>query len=328
MNIRLIRFVRAVSLLGAVLSGAAVARAASPTTAECLAATEQSLTLRNEHKLTAARARLLVCAERSCPDDIRNECIRRVSEVNAAIPTIVFEAKDAAGNDLAAVKVTMDGGALADRLDGDALAVDPGEHAFTFASVGQPDVRKSFVIRQGDKDRRERVTFVAPVALAAPRPAAGAEAPVVTVRPPPPPTAATVPEGGPHRALAWIASGTTVAAIAVGVIGSIVEINATNDMRRLVDGTGSQRCFAKNGIAVDGTGASAAADCSFYLDRYNVARQVAIAGYVGAGALAVTSLVLWLTDGHQSSSPGQESAMGWSCAVGVSEPGVQCRVPF
>jgi hypothetical protein len=83
--------------------------ALDPATADCLAASDASLKSGNEHRLRAERAQLLVCSSGTCPADIRNECIRRETAVNAAIPTIVFEVKDSAGNDLSAVRVTMDG---------------------------------------------------------------------------------------------------------------------------------------------------------------------------------------------------------------------------
>src|SRR5438105_11962894 len=95
----------------ALLCGA-TARADDPTTADCLGASEASLKLGNEHKLRAERAQLLVCATATCPADIRKECLARVDEVNAQIPTVVFSAKDPSGADLSAVKVTMDGETL------------------------------------------------------------------------------------------------------------------------------------------------------------------------------------------------------------------------
>jgi hypothetical protein len=240
----------------------------------------------------------------------------------------------------------MDGVQLAERLDGIALAVDPGEHAFTFSSAGQPEIRKSFVIRQGDKDRHERIAFGPPPGLAAPPPADVVAPPRrAYVAPPPPadaapavtatarPPRAQAPpasSGGAQRTLAVISSAATVAALAVGVTGSIVESMASNDMRHLTDTMGNARCFARNGAAVDAQGMPADADCAFYLDRYNVAREAAIAGYIAAGALAVTSVILWLTDGGHAPPPArEEAAAGWSCAPsGLSEPGLQCRLRF
>src|SRR5580704_4789846 len=146
---------------GVVLLGG-TARAAGPTVAECLAASDASLMAGSDHQLRAERVALLTCASPSCPGEIRKECIRRVDEVTAAIPTLIFEAKDGAGNDLGAVKVTMDGALLAERLDGTALPIDPGEHTFVLETPGLPLVEKHFVLREGQKGRHETVTFVPP----------------------------------------------------------------------------------------------------------------------------------------------------------------------
>jgi hypothetical protein len=151
--------IASVAALAVAVSAVGQARAADPTTADCLTASLASLKLGNEHKVRQERAQLLVCAAESCPADIRKECARRVDEVNAAIPTIIFGAKDASGNDLSAVKVTMDGEVVADRLEGTALSLDPGPHTFVFEAAGQPTIERKFVIQQGQKDRREPVVF-------------------------------------------------------------------------------------------------------------------------------------------------------------------------
>ena len=120
----------------ALLAPAGRATAADPTTADCLAANDKSISLRNEHKLLGARTQSLVCAASSCPAEIRKECERRIDLVNASMPTVVFEAKDGSGNDLSAVTVKMDGALLAERLEGTAMPLDPGAHTFTFDSLG------------------------------------------------------------------------------------------------------------------------------------------------------------------------------------------------
>jgi hypothetical protein len=137
--------------------GERVALAADPTTADCLAAADRFADLRPQHKLREARDKLLICSAATCPGDVRQECGRRLDEINALMPTIVFETKDGAGNDIAAVRVTMDGQLLATRLEGVALSIDPGEHSFTFEVAGHAPVAKSIVIREGEKDRRERI---------------------------------------------------------------------------------------------------------------------------------------------------------------------------
>ena len=122
----------------ATLAVAPSAFAANPTVGDCLSATETSLKLRTDHKLRAARVQALTCSSASCPAEVREECLHRMGELNAAVPTVVFTVKTAAGDELAAVNVTMDGEAVADHLDGSALSLDPGSHQFTFDVAGQP----------------------------------------------------------------------------------------------------------------------------------------------------------------------------------------------
>jgi hypothetical protein len=168
------RVIAAALALGSAL-GSAEARAADPTTRECLAASEASLKAGNERKLRVERAALLICAAASCPVDVRRECIRRVDEVNAAIPTIIFVAKDAAGSDLGAVKVVMDGEVLAERLDGSALSIDPGARTFRFETAGHAAITKQFVIHESQKNRHEAVVFGSAAAFSAPRSGLGVQ---------------------------------------------------------------------------------------------------------------------------------------------------------
>ncbi len=194
------------------------ARAADPTTAECLTASESSLTLRHQHRLREARTQLLTCSAASCPADVRDECTRRVADVNAAIPTIVFAAKDSAGDDLLTVRVTMDGQPVADRLEGTALAIDPGEHTFTFETAGQATVKKRFVIREGEKDRREHIAFGTPSEATAPA-STGESAPILTSSPGTPADSSSTSSGlGTQRILAIVAAGVGAVGIGVGII--------------------------------------------------------------------------------------------------------------
>ena len=84
------------------------------------------------------------------------------------MPTVVFEAKDAAGTMVFAVKVKMDGDVSGRAAAGRALPIDPGEHTFIFEVAGRQSVEKHLMIFEGDKLRRERVEFEA---IAAPKPA-------------------------------------------------------------------------------------------------------------------------------------------------------------
>jgi hypothetical protein len=147
-----------VTLLGALLASASSA-AAEPTKNECIAANESAQDLRQAGKLREARARLTICVAASCPGTLREDCAQRVNEIDTAMPSVVFEAKNGSGNDLGAVRVTMDGQPFAQRLDGTAIPADPGEHRFYFEADGLPRTEKTLVFREGDKSRRERVVF-------------------------------------------------------------------------------------------------------------------------------------------------------------------------
>jgi hypothetical protein len=130
----------------------------------CRAASQRASTLRKDGKLAAARTELATCSNATCPSDTRKDCAHRLTEVEAATPTVVFGFKDADGNDLSAVKTTVDGRSLADSAEGTALSLDPGDHGFVFETAGLPRVDKHFVLREGERGRTETVVFAAPAA--------------------------------------------------------------------------------------------------------------------------------------------------------------------
>ncbi len=164
--------------------------------AACIASSEQSLTLRKQGKLHDALQQLAQCADPSCPAEVSAECAQRIASLNAAMPTLILAAKDGAGNDLVDVQVRMDGAPLASKLDGRPLSIDPGEHEFHFEAAGQPSVDKQFVLREGDKDRRESVVLGAAL-------------------PPPPP----LPPSGPGPSFWTLQRTLAVVSGGVGVVG-------------------------------------------------------------------------------------------------------------
>jgi hypothetical protein len=139
---------------------AAQARAGDETNA-CVASYERSQVLRRDHKLGRAREELRSCARATCPALVRNDCITWLDQVQAAFPSLTIRAvKD--GNDVAKVKVIEDNEVVATQLDGSALEVEPGEHAFRFETEGAPPVTMTIVVRERERDRVVPVTFVTP----------------------------------------------------------------------------------------------------------------------------------------------------------------------
>jgi len=279
------RFVTSVSFLAAAACAASgSARAADPTTADCLSATESSLTLRNQHKLRDARAQLLICSAATCPADIRGECVRRVAEVNAAMPTIVFEVKDAAGNDLTGVRVDMDGGILAEHLEGTALSIDPGEHNFAFTHAGDPPVQKVFVIREGEKDRRERVVL-------GPSPVVVAAAPGVVAQAPAAPAPAASPWTG-RRIGAVVLGAVGVAGIGVGAGYGLAAMSRHDDAQKACPNV----CADQHGV-----------------DLWNSARSagtISTIAFIAGGVALAGGAVLWFTGRPEAPPPATQVMVG------------------
>lgn len=156
-------WIRSVVVLVSVLLLPCAARAAEPTKQECVAANDAAQDLRRAGWLRESREKLALCVSTSCPGPVREDCAQRISEVDAAMPSLVFEVKNGNGSDLSAVHVTMDGRPTTDTLDGSALPVDPGEHRFAFED-GSARVERTIIVREGDKNRHVRVTLGAAVA--------------------------------------------------------------------------------------------------------------------------------------------------------------------
>jgi hypothetical protein len=153
----------------------------------CAAAYKDAQVLEHAGHLQRARAALVICARSTCGDFIRHACTVRHGQLDAEMPSIVPLASDAAGAPVVDVQVAMDGQPLTSRLDGRAIAVDPGLHEFTFRLPQGKVVTETLVIAQG---QRNRALVIAPPEAAAPRapdrealPAAASVAPAPAARP-------------------------------------------------------------------------------------------------------------------------------------------------
>lgn len=135
------------------------ARAAEPNKFECIAANDAAQDLRRAGKLREAREKLALCVAASCPGPVREDCAQRLTEVDHVMPSVIFEVKDGAGNDVAGVTVTMDGQQLPSKLSSLPVQVDPGEHRFVFGAEGLSATEKTIVVREGDQIRHESVVL-------------------------------------------------------------------------------------------------------------------------------------------------------------------------
>jgi hypothetical protein len=157
---------------------------------------------------------LLVCVAASCPGVVRDDCAQRLTEVRAATPTVVFIVKDDADQDLSDVHVTMDGQVLTEKLDGTPIAINPGQHRLVFESTGRSPQEKALVVREGEKDRHERIVLVATApGPTEPVPEAATVAPV---------EAAARHDGSTQRVAGLVVGGVGVAGIVLGTVFGIV----------------------------------------------------------------------------------------------------------
>lgn len=178
---------------------------------QCIDANTEAQSLRAAGKFSAARALLRSCIDPSCPGVVRDDCTHRLDELEQHQPTIVFNARDDRGGDLLQVVVKMDGVVLTNALDGRALAMDAGSHAFTFEAEGNAAVSRTLVLREGERSRVELITF----AHGTP------QAPMPTPTPPPtepqgPIQEQTQAQGGGRKTLAYALAGGGVVGLGVG----------------------------------------------------------------------------------------------------------------
>ncbi|MBS2015010.1 MAG: hypothetical protein JST00_19115 [Deltaproteobacteria bacterium] len=133
------------------------ARASDPK--QCLEAAESAQRLRTEGKLRAATQALAQCQSPECPALVQQDCSRWATEVAAALPTVVVDARDARGRDLADVIVKVDGEVLVSTIDGRATPIDPGPHTIVYEHAGSEPVSENVIVKEGVKARRLVVTF-------------------------------------------------------------------------------------------------------------------------------------------------------------------------
>ncbi len=151
---------------------------AAAATKACIAAHEDAQTLRGKKKLHAAREKFVACARAECPTAVRKECVEQLSLVEKDAPTVVLEALDESGNATTAVKVTMDGAVVAEKLTGAAIDVEPGEHVFRFERADGKPIESRVLVAEGDKNRKVLADWAAlvpkppPTAMGPEKPAA------------------------------------------------------------------------------------------------------------------------------------------------------------
>lgn len=135
---------------------------------QCAADHSQAQSLKLDGKLIAARECLVACSAEECPAVLRKECSEMLPEIDRAIPSIVIVARTPTGDETSAVKVSIDGAPVLDRIDGKSLAIDPGVRKLRLELAGARPIERELMVREGDKARVVEFRFesTAPAASA------------------------------------------------------------------------------------------------------------------------------------------------------------------
>jgi hypothetical protein len=264
------------------IASATVPARADPTKRQCIDANSRAQDLRRSNRLADAREPLLSGADAACPAIVRDDCARRLDELEKAQPTIAFEVKDASGADVGGVAVAMDGRPLAERLGGSALPVDMGEHAFTFTVPGQPPVTRTLMVTEGEKGRRERIVLGPP---SAPAPEAAPSLPAYASAPEQPAPHAL----GKERIWGLVVGGVGVAGLVVGGIFGITAFSQKGKEQDDCPSTGCSPTAHDRAVADRSTGLTDS--------------TIATVGVVAGAVLLAGGVVLFVT-GHHAPAAG------------------------
>jgi hypothetical protein len=132
------------------------------TRAECAGAFQAGRELRRDGHLIEAARLLLKCVRPSCGAALSKRCRALHERLELDIPTVVPSVTGPDGEPLVDVAVTMDGAALAGKIDGRAVAVDPGWHLFSFSVPGGPPLTERVRILEAQRNRPVVVTVSPP----------------------------------------------------------------------------------------------------------------------------------------------------------------------
>ena len=219
--------------------GISIAASASPSKQQCVDDNVAAQELRRHGSFAAASEHLQQCAVPSCPSIVREDCTRRLNDLEAAQPSVVFDVKDASGVDIVAVRVYVDSKLFTDRPDGTPLKVDPGSHVFSFEVAGQPPVTESLLVREGEAARHERVV----IGNATPPSTSSRSAPT-------PKLPVTSQSGGPagQQVVGLSLVGAGAVGVVTGTVFGLMANTAWNDAKRRCGGEASRCTNAPDAI--------------------------------------------------------------------------------
>lgn len=130
---------------------------------QCATSYETAQRERGKGAFLEATQAAQACSQIECNALIVQECIKLLEQFKAETPTIVFSARNGRGDEIANVKVEIDGKVVSERIDGLPIALNPGLHTFRFQTEGEDPVEIKHTARVGDKNRLIEVQLGKPV---------------------------------------------------------------------------------------------------------------------------------------------------------------------
>ncbi len=199
---------------------------------------------------------------------MRRDCAQWASSVSDTIPSIVVDARDAAGKDVGDVSVSVDGAIVVSSLDGKAIPLDPGPHTLVFARAGSSPVTEKVILKEGARGRTFVVRFGGAAATSPSSPASDDTTTAVS----------GAPRG--HTWPPWVLVGVGAVSIGAGVVVILTRPQTGCDLA-------SQICLQK-------AGESEVAFKTRQDDAVQEQRAPLIGGIlIGGGALTLAGGLLW-----------------------------------
>jgi len=196
------------------------------------------------------------------------------------------------------------------------VRLDKGPAEIQVRAPGHLPVTRTLTITAG---AREHLT----VALG-PASASASPAPSPTPSPPalpppsPSPAPAMAPSAPPLRPLAFSAAGLAAAGLAFGIVETVIASHRIDDFN-------DHTALSPTGYRAPDCQTSQLNDeCRSIRDAHDRARTLAIVGYAGAGVLAATSAILFVSAQRHAHEPGVQLA----CAPVLPGAGVTCSLRF
>jgi hypothetical protein len=143
----------ALHIVGALLASPASAAAQPADKARCATAYEEGQRLQRRNALLLARERLLVCARDPCPAVLQPDCARWLETLEQALPSIVIVARAPDGSERRAFHLLIDGTFVADRIEGRAIEIDPGEHTVRLEFESGEAATQRIFVNEAEKER-------------------------------------------------------------------------------------------------------------------------------------------------------------------------------